>query len=161
MTAAGSSDPGAMPPAFVLRPGRDADFGFARALYMSSMQPLLSALDAWDEDEIECAFRGYYIPDEVQIIVLDGRDVGWIQVSHTDTEFCLDQLHLVEAVRGHGIGSHLINATIADAAKAKKNVSLSLIKGNRAIELYQRLGFCHVAEDDTKIHKRYVNGRAS
>ena len=145
-------------PDFTLRLGTEADFPFARRLYLSSMKPLLTALDAWDEDEIETAFRSYFIPDEVRIIIVDDADVGWIQVSRTDGEFCIDQLHLLEEVRGQGIGSALIAATIKDAAAENKNVSLSLVKGNPALRLYQRLGFHQVGEDSTKIHKRFVTG---
>ncbi|MEL7253215.1 MAG: GNAT family N-acetyltransferase [Pseudomonadota bacterium] len=122
------------------------------------MKPLLEALGAWDAKEKEAAFASYYDVDEVRVIMVDGQDVGWIQVSHTDQEFCLDQLHLIEEARGKGIGTVLIKQTIADAAAQGKNVSLSLVKGNRAVKLYKRLGFHQVAEDETKIHKRYVTG---
>lgn len=147
-------------PDFALRPGTDADFPFARRLYLSSMKPLLMALGAWNENEIEEAFRGYFIPDEVRIVTRNGSDVGWIQVSQTDQEFCLDQLHLLEEVRGQGIGTALINSTITAALAENKTVSLSLVKGNPAITLYRRLGFHQVAEDSTKIHKRLVTGSA-
>ncbi len=143
---------------FDLRPGREDDYDFAKDLYFKSMKPLLEALDAWNAEEKESAFAGYYDIDEVRVITVDGQDVGWIQVSHTDEEFCLDQLHLIEAVRDKGIGTVLIKQTIAEAAEEGKNVSLSLVKGNRAIRLYQRLGFHQVAEDETKIHKRFVTG---
>ena len=116
------------------------------------------ALDAWNANEIETDFRGYYIPDEVRVVMQNGVDVGWIQVSVTDQELCLDQLHLVEKVRGQGIGTALIRATIEDAAAKSKNVSLSLVKGNRAYWLYQRLGFRQIAEDNIKIHKRFETG---
>src|SRR5260221_9143655 len=36
-------------PDFQLRPAMASDFFFAQTLYMASMKPLLSALDAWDE----------------------------------------------------------------------------------------------------------------
>jgi ribosomal protein S18 acetylase RimI-like enzyme len=143
-------------PDFGLRPARQEDFGFARELYLSSMKPLLQALDAWNEEEIETAFRGYFDVDEIRVVILDDEDVGWIQISHTDSEVCLDQLHLVEASRDRGIGTALIARTIDDAAQQNKNVSLSLVKGNRAIRLYKRLGFHQVAEDNTKIHKLYL-----
>jgi len=147
---------GATPPDFTLRSGAEADFPFARCLYLGSMKPLLMALDAWNEDEIEAAFRSYYIPEEVRIIMQGGADVGWIQVSRTDCDYCLDQLHLLEEVRGQGIGTALILATIEDATAENKDVTLSLVKGNRAIRLYRRLGFRREAEDSTKIHKRFV-----
>lgn len=142
--------------AFDLRPGRVEDFGFAKELYFGSMKPLLEALGAWNAEEKEAAFASYYDIDEVRVIVVNGQDVGWIQISYTDEEFCLDQLHLIEAARDKGIGTALINATIAEAEAEGKNVSLSLVKGNRAIRLYRRLGFHQVAEDATKIHKRFV-----
>ena len=142
-------------PDFALRPATDADFEFARWLYMDSMQPLLTALDEWNEAEMEAAFRGYFIPDEIRIVQVAGRDVGWIQVSFTDDELCLDQLHLTEDVRGQGIGTALINGVIAAATSQHKNVTLSLVKGNPAIRLYRRLGFKRLSEDKTKIHKRF------
>ena len=120
------------------------------------MKPLLEALGAWNAEENEAACNSYYDVDEVRVIMLDGQDVGWIQVSYTDQEFCLDQLHLIEKARNKGIGTALIKQTIADAAKQGKNVSLSLVKGNRAVKLYKRLGFHQVAEDETKLHKRIV-----
>ena len=144
--------------AFDLRPATQADFEFARALYLSSMKPLLKALDAWDADEIDAAFRSYFIPAEIRVVTVAGVDAGWIQVSQTETELCLDQLHLIEEVRGQGIGTVLIRAVIADATAQNKNVSLSLVRGNPAINLYQRLGFARTSEDDTKIHKRLKTG---
>lgn len=161
MTPGGGSSGGRKTAEFALRPGREDDFSFARKLYFSSMKPLLEALNAWNADEKEAAFKSYFNVDEVRVITLDGMDVGWIQVSQTDQEYCLDQLHLVEAARDKGIGTALINATIAEAAADKKNVSLSLVKGNRAIQLYKRLGFRRVAEDSTKIHKRFVTSRVA
>ncbi|SLN71817.1 Acetyltransferase (GNAT) family protein [Roseovarius albus] len=155
-----STSTGGGEPKFALRPGTEADFLFARHLYLKSMKPLLMALDAWNEDEIETAFRGYFIPEEIRIVTRNGTDVGWIQISHTDQEYCLDQLHLLEEARGQGIGTVLINDTIAEAARENKNVSLSLVKGNSAIELYRRLGFHKVAEDSTKFHMRFVTGSA-
>ncbi len=145
-------------PEFELRPATEADFPFSRHLYLSSMKPLLIALDAWNEDEIETAFQGYFIPDEVMIITRKGNDVGWIQISLTEEEFCIDQLHLLEEVRGQGIGTALISDTIAKATAEHKNVSLSLVKGNPAIALYRRLGFQRIGEDNVKIHKRFISG---
>lgn len=125
------------------------------------MKPLLKALDAWDAEDMEALFKSYFNVDEIQIITLNSEDVGWIQISHNDREICLDQVHLIEAARDKGIGTALIKSLIADAARQNKNVSLSLVKGNRAFALYKRLGFQHVGEDTTKIHKRYVTNQVT
>lgn len=141
-------------PDYQLRPATYGDFPFTLELYVSSMKPLLRALDAWDAEKAEVAFRGYFIPDEIKIVQLDGKDIGWLQVSISEKELCLDQVHLLEEARGKGIGTCLINSVIDAATKQGRDVSLSLIKGNPSLELYKKLGFGLVGEDDTKFHMR-------
>lgn len=146
---------------FSLRPADADDFAFARRLYMHSMIPLLTALDAWDEDALEAAFRSYFIPQEVTVVTQDDTDAGWFQVSRTEQDLCLDQLYLIEAAQGQGIGTALIRGVIAEAKEQGRNVSLSLIKGNPVISLYRRLGFRQTSEGQTKIHMRLVTGEAA
>jgi GNAT superfamily N-acetyltransferase len=150
---------GAPAPAFALRPATSDDFCFARNLYMASMQPLLSALGAWDEAKAHATFRDYYKPEEVRMIMVDGADIGWIQVSETDGEVHLDQLHLVEPFRDRGIGTRLIRKAQADARRKDRPLCLSFVRGNRAETLYGRLGFRHAGSDVTKIHMRWGGGR--
>lgn len=140
---------------FELREATNEDFEFARSLYFDSMKPLLSALDAWDAEKAHEALKSYFVPDEIKIIQVDGRDAGWMQVSQTERELCLDQIHLIKDVRGHGIGTELINSVIDSATEKGLNVSLSLIKGNPSLELYRRLGFRVVADEETKYHMHY------
>ncbi|WP_159975565.1 GNAT family N-acetyltransferase [Roseobacter cerasinus] len=125
------------------------------------MKPLLMALDAWNADEMEAAFRSYFVRDEIKLVMLDGRDVGWFQVSQTDTDMCIDQLYLLQEVRGQGIGAALVKSIISEAAEQDKDVCLSFVHGNPAHTLYHRLGFRQISEDDTKIHMRYQNEQAS
>ncbi len=65
---------------FDLRPALKSDFDFCNALYKSSMMPLLSALDAWDEQKATTSFNSYFKTEEIQIIVVDGCQAGWIQL---------------------------------------------------------------------------------
>ena len=139
---------------YQLRPATQQDFSFTRELYINSMQPLLSALGAWNADEIDTAFMGYFIASEIEIVERDGHEIGWLQVSETEKELCLDQIYLMQEARGMGIGSQLINKVISTAKEKSLDVTLSLIKGNPSLALYRRLGFRLVDEDSTKFHMR-------
>lgn len=142
---------------FQLRRARESDFSFTEQLYLTSMEPLLSALGAWNPAESASAFAGYFNADEIEIVSANGEDVGWIQVSENDQAFCLDQIHLVEWVRGKGIGEKLIRRVINAAFEKGKFTTLSLVRGNRSIALYRRLGFRLVAEDKIKFHMQCDN----
>ncbi len=142
-------------PRFELRPATPDDFSFAKDLYMASMQPLLAALGAWNETKANASFRDYFKPEEIRIITVESTDIGWIQVSQTDGEVHLDQLHLIEPFRDCGIGSELIKQTQGEARKKNRPLCLSFVRGNRAAALYERLGFRHVGSNATKIHMRW------
>ena len=148
---------GSQDPEFSLREASQLDFGFAWRLYLDTMKPLLVALDAWDDDKLEAAFRGFFNPWEIKIVQLDGNDVGWFQVSREPTELCLDQIHFVAEARGRGIGSQIIGSLIREASQEHLDVSLTLVKGNPSRALYERLGFRLVGEDETKFHMRFVS----
>ena len=142
-------------PDFTLRPATKDDFVFAKSLYMASMKPLLSALEAWDDEKANTTFQDYFKPEEIRLIAINGADIGWIQVSETNGEIHLDQLHLLEPYRNRGIGTRLIKQTQAQARKKGKPLCLSFVRGNRAKALYERLGFRHAGSDVTKIHMRW------
>lgn len=143
-------------PDFQLRPAKQADFRFARKLYMASMEPLLTALAAWDDAKADASFREYFKLDEVRIITVDDADVGWIQVSEADCAVHLDQLHLVEEFRDLGIGTRLIEQTKRAARDKNWPLCLSFVRGNRAAALYERLGFRPAGSDQTKIHMQWT-----
>ncbi|MGF1552983.1 MAG: GNAT family N-acetyltransferase [Paracoccaceae bacterium] len=148
------------PAAFALRPAGEADRAFCRALYLASVEPLLRALGAWDAAQAEANFSAYFAPVEIRIVVRDGSPIGYVQVSETKDALHLDQIHLDEAYRGRGIGGALIRRTIEGAARRGKPLLLEMIRGNRALSLYERLGFAHAGGDRTKLRLRLVPGAA-
>lgn len=150
-----ASEAARLMPGFVLRPATFADFDFAKTLYFASMQPLLTALGAWNEARAYASFRAYFKPEEVRMIIVDGADIGWIQVSEADGGLHLDQLHLTESRRNQGIGTWLIKQTQEKARKKGMSLRLSFVRGNRAAVLYERLGFRHVGNNATKMHMQW------
>jgi ribosomal protein S18 acetylase RimI-like enzyme len=143
-----------------LRPATERDYAFAERLYVETMQPLLQALQAWDEADVLGRFRANFNLAQVKIIQVGGSDVGFVQTSETDTEIRLDQIHLQRAQRSRGIGSQLIGDLQRAALAEKKALTLAVVRGNRALALYQRLGFIVVREDATKLYMRF-DGKAA
>jgi GNAT superfamily N-acetyltransferase len=137
-----------------LRLATERDYGFVERLYVESMRPLLLRLDAWDEADVLGRFRGSFDVTHVRIIRVDGADVGFIQTSETDAEINLDQIHLRKRYRSRGIGSRLIGDLLRADAARNKALSLAAVRGNRALALYQRLGFLTVSTDATKLYMR-------
>jgi ribosomal protein S18 acetylase RimI-like enzyme len=138
-----------------LRPATERDYPFVERLYIETMRPLLQKLDAWDENEARVKFHGYYELNEVRIIMVDGRDAGFLHVSEKSGEITLAQIHIEAPYRSRGIGGRLIRDLLRDARSSNKTVSLSVVRHNPAQALYERLGFCVIGEDDTKLHMQW------
>jgi ribosomal protein S18 acetylase RimI-like enzyme len=126
---------------FRLRPGRREDIAFAERIYIDAMRPLMVQLGCWNERERLAAFRRSYKTSEVSVIVFEGTDIGWMQVNERDLDYNLAQIQILESYCSRGIGSSLIISLIDKARRDGKTVSLSVVRTNRAIELYRRLEF--------------------
>jgi ribosomal protein S18 acetylase RimI-like enzyme len=139
-------------PVLELRRARASDYDFVAGLYLGTMQPLLTRLDAWDERDVLARFRRYFKLRETQIIGFAGQDVGFLQVAETRHELVLAQIHITAPFRGRGIGTQLVQALLCDAAAKRKPVLLSVVRGNPAQTLYERLGFLVTGGDATRFH---------
>lgn len=138
-----------------LRPARKSDYGYVQRLYVETMQPLLTRLDAWDEDDALAKFRRHYRLADVSIITVNDRDAGFLQVEENADGITLAQIHIEAPYRSRGIGTRLIQDLLSASQAKLKPVSLSVVKHNPAQALYERLGFKIVGQDETKLHMRY------
>jgi ribosomal protein S18 acetylase RimI-like enzyme len=138
-------------PELTLRAARIGDYDFALALYLESVRPLLQALGRWDEERILSRFADGFKLEQIKVLRRAGGDIGWMQVSETEEEMHLDQLHLIDGARNQKIGSHLIRMLQDQAKAVDKRLALNVIRGNPAKALYERLGFQTDGGDEEKI----------
>ena len=138
-----------------LRPARHEDYDFAARLYLDSTRPLLTALGMWDEGRVVKRFRQAFKIDQVQVIRLDDADIGWMQVSESAERLHLHQLHILPQFHNRGIGTSLIRTILDRARRQGRPALLNVIRGNRAVSLYRRLGFRVVGGDAEKLHMRW------
>ena len=141
-----------------VRPEQPQDEPFLFELYASTRQ---EELDAWGwPPEMRGSFlamqfkasQGYHhaFPDaEFQIVQLDGANAGRMIVHRTREELHLVDIALLPRHRNAGIGSALLQRIFGEAAATKKPLRLKVLKGNRAIRFYQRLGFEKIRRNGT------------
>jgi len=146
-----------------LRPRRDDDGVFLRDLYIAMRWREL-AQTGWP-DETKAAFLmqqfdlqtrhydAHYPGAAWTIIEQDGKPIGRLYLQRSGNDLRLIDIVLLEACRGQGLGTRLIEA-VQQEAKELGTVSLSLHveQGSAALPLYQRLGFA--ITEDCGVHYR-------
>ena len=137
-----------------LRPATADDLPFARALYLDNMRAVTERVLVWDEARQTASFDARFVPAEVDIVVLDGEDIGWMQVAENEEALFLKQFFVHPDHQRRGIGTGLLRALIGRAAQAGKAVTLGVVKGNPARSLYERHGFRVTSEDQYKVYMK-------
>ena len=137
-----------------LRAACDADFAFARGVYFETMRWIIERLFGWDQSREEKNFAQFFKLDEVRIISVDGRDVGWIQEQIADTTLNLGSFYVTPVMQRRGVGTHVLQLLLADARNRVKAITLGVAKINPAVHFYQKHGFRITHEDEHKFYMR-------
>lgn len=140
-------------PSVALRPELPGDERFLYEVYASTREEEL-ALTNWDapmrraflEQQFKAMCVGYrsMFPDAAfSIVEVNGRPVGRMVVDSGPEEIRVVDLALIPAERNQGTGTRLMRQV---CAAAKKPVRLCVLKQNRALRWYARLGFTPFGE---------------
>jgi ribosomal protein S18 acetylase RimI-like enzyme len=154
-TLAGSSTSDARPPVS-LRPERPGDEGFLFDVYASTREEEL-ALTNWNEqmrraflkqqfDAMRRGYRSMFPSGEFSIIEVGGQSAGRMVLDRGAAEVRVVDLALLPGQRNRGIGTLLMRRVCAEAANAGQPVRLCVLKNNRALRWYERLGFAKIGE---------------
>lgn len=79
--------------------------------------------------------------EEYYKIMFDNKMVGFIGIKNHEKEIYLYRFFIDEKYRGQGIGTIALNKIIDMARKQNKDMSLAVMEGNKARDLYEKLGF--------------------
>ena len=134
---------------FAYRPALENDIDFLYALHVATMKEYVDKVWGWDDGVQESLFRQNYIPAQIQIITMDGKDIGMLSVEEREDDVFLRVIEIHPEHQGQGIGTAIIKKIIADGAQNTKPVRLRVLKVNPAKGLYDRLGFSIVEETST------------
>lgn len=142
-------------PPYSLRPATAEDLPFLYDLHRTTVREAVEATWGWDEAFQQQRFRRHFDPAVSQIIVVEGRDVGVLQVEVWGDEIFLGLIEIARSHQGQGLGTHVIQDVLAVAHAEKRPVSLHVLKTNpRARRLYERLGFVVDEEREVRLVMR-------
>ena len=129
-----------------LQQAKTKHYDFALHLYLLGMRPYMQELNVWDEQQQRASFAAQWKREEVQIISVNGKDVGWLQVAELPTEIRLQKFFISPQYQRSGIGSEVLSNLLATWRLTGKKIVLRVLKNNPARRLYERAGFSVVAE---------------
>lgn len=132
-----------------LRPAEERDREFLYQVKKQSNFGYISDLWGWDEDVQRREFaRDFQQIREFSVITVDGADAGFLQLQSGSDFLNVAEIHLLPPFQGQGIGSAVLRDVQADAEGLP--VLIGCFRANkRAYQLYQRLGFAPITENDT------------
>lgn len=139
-----------------LRPISPADDAFLARLYASSRAEEL-AITGWSEEQKADFCRRqfdaqseYYAANyqgaAFQVIERDGEAVGRLYVARWEREIRIVDITLLPEFRGAALGTKLLRELQEEARAAGKSLSIHVERFNRALTLYERLGFRQVED---------------
>jgi len=135
------------------RPASAGDFEYCKRLYFEGMHSIIDELKL-DRVAQAASFEQQWEQAQVRILLKEGQDVGWMQSFVREDGLFLAQLFVDGAFQGRGIGTHAMHHLIAEAAAAGLAVCLDVVKINRALRLYERMGFRIMGEEPRKFYMR-------
>jgi ribosomal protein S18 acetylase RimI-like enzyme len=136
----------------VIRPVQEGDAAFLFLVYASTRMDEM-ALVNWSDaqkaaflrmqfDAQTIHYRSYYPQAEYQIIQReDGLPIGRVIIDRSNKFILLMDIALLPEFRNSGIGTTLMCDLLAEAAASNRPVRLHVEVFNRAMKMYERLGF--------------------
>ena len=95
-------------------------------------------------------FEEKWIPNQFEIVLCDGNR-GFLLVEDHPDHIYISEIVIAPQFQGRGIGSRLLNEEMQRGREAKSSLRLQVLRENRAIELYRRLGFKECGTTETHI----------
>ena len=139
-----------------LRPVRRSDEPFLLRVYAGTRAEELAPVP-WSPEQ-KAAFVAqqfaaqtahyaqHYAGMSADVILVDDEPAGRLLVARWTDEIRIVDISILPEVRGRGAGTVVLRQLLEEAAAAGKRLSVHVERENRAVGLYERLGFRPVGE---------------
>ncbi|MEI3790112.1 MULTISPECIES: GNAT family N-acetyltransferase [unclassified Chryseobacterium] len=102
--------------------------------------------------------RILYQFEKAHIILLNNEPAGLLKISKAEDKTEVLQLQIDPSQQGKGLGKTILTDILKEASAEEKIVSLSVLKTNKAQNLYKSLGFKVVDEDEYSFFMEFQGG---
>jgi ribosomal protein S18 acetylase RimI-like enzyme len=139
-----------------LRPIRDDDEPVLLRVYASTREQELAPVP-WSAEQKasflamqfaaqSAHYAEHYAGMTADVVLIDGEPAGRLLVARWRAEIRIVDIALLPQFRGRGAGGELLAELIDEATEMGKRLSIHVERDNRALPLYERLGFRPVGE---------------
>ena len=101
-------------------------------------------------------YESEYKRADDEIILWEGEPAGRLVVERREHEIRCVDVALLPEHRNSGIGTFLIQELQNEARREKKPLRLQVIRFNRAVNLFERLGFVRTSETGTHFQMEWT-----
>jgi GNAT superfamily N-acetyltransferase len=134
------------------RTATDEDFAFARTVHHAAYRDVVERqFGPWDEVEQDTFFEQDWRPEAMAIILADGTPCGYWMVEDREDDIHVRELVIHPDCQSRGIGRRLLEQVQRRAGARGVPVRLGTYLRNRAVVLYERVGFREFDRTDTHI----------
>jgi GNAT superfamily N-acetyltransferase len=157
-------------PALALRPAGGNDYEFLARVYARTRADELARVPWPDEQKRTflaqqfAAQSAHYVQHygdaSFDVILVDGEPAGRLIVARREAAILIVDISLLPEHRSRGIGTRLLRPILSDADRRGVKVTVHAERFNRALRLYQRLGFVPVADQGVYLRLERPPARA-
>ena len=134
-----------------LRPAGNDDYEFLRRVYASTRAEELAPVPWADEQKLtflaqqfaaqSAHYATQYADASFDVILVDGEPAGRLIVARREVAILIVDISLLPEQRSRGVGTRLLRSLIDEAEASGRKLSIHVEVNNRALRLYERLGF--------------------
>ena len=149
-----------------LRPAVADDEPFLARVYASTRAEELAGVPWTDADKAafvahqfaaqSAHYAQHYDGLSRQVVRVGGADAGRLLVARWEREIRIVDITLLPEFRGSGAGSILLGQLMDEARAAGKALSIHVERQNRAMRLYERLGFRPVGDEGVYLRMEWT-----
>lgn len=134
------------------------DIPFLRLLRRLTMNDYLQASGLATNRKSQLARINYHFED-AKLVYHNGKRIGLFKVYLCGAIWHVIQIQILPEYQGNGLGAKLLTNLIKQANEKQQSISLSVLKSNPAMNLYQKLGFMTISESDIELTMEYASNR--